>query len=69
MLKLFMLHLQRLSILATAQGQIDVLALPLDAEYRMRVSMAHASTEAELIKVDAEIRKLKRGSGLQAVGV
>lgn len=69
MLKLLFLHLQRMALLATAQGQIDVLALPLDAEYRMRVSMAHASTEAALLKVDAEIRKLQRGAGLRAVGV
>lgn len=69
MLKLLFLNLQRMALLATAQGQMDVLALPLDAEYRMRVSMAHASTEAALLKVDSEIRKLQRGAGLQAVGV
>lgn len=67
MLKLFMLHLQRMALMATAQGQMDVLALPLDREYRTRVMMAHASTEAALIEVDSEIRKLQSGVGICAV--
>jgi len=65
MLKLILLTAQRLSLLATIDGQMKVLALPLEREYRTKVMMAHARTEAALIEVDAEIRKLQRGNGLQ----
>lgn len=65
LLKLIFLQAQRLALLATIDGQMQVLDLPLDREYRTRVLMAHANTEADLIDVDAEIRKLQRGNGLQ----
>lgn len=68
-LKLILLHLQRLSLLATIDGQMKVLALPLDREYSTKVLMAHANTEANLIDVDAEIRKLQRGTGIQPLVV
>jgi hypothetical protein len=29
--------------------------------------LAHANTEAELLKIDGEIRKLQRGVGLRAM--
>jgi len=65
LLKLIFLTAQRLALLATIDGQMKVLALPLDREYRTKVLMAHANTEANLIDVDAEIRKLQRGTGIQ----
>jgi hypothetical protein len=46
---------------------MKVLALPLDREYRTKVMLAHANTEAELLNVDADIRKLQRGVGLRAM--
>jgi len=67
LLKLIHLAAQRLSLTATIDGQMKVLAMPLDREYRTRVMLAHARTEAALIEVDAEIRKLQRGNGLQAM--
>jgi len=69
MLKLILLKAQRMALHATIDGQMKVLALPLDREYRTKVMMAHARTEAELLKIDADIRKLERGHGLQAMGV
>ena len=63
--KLILLYLQRLALLATIDGQMKVLALPLEREYRTKVLMAHAGTESALIHVDSEIRKLRRGNGLQ----
>jgi len=69
LLKLLFLQAQRLALLATIDGQMQVLTLPLDREYRTRVMLAHASAEVELLNVDAEIRKLQRGTGLQAFGV
>ena len=68
MLTLFLLHLQRLALIATIDGQMDVLSFPLDREYRVKVMLAHARTEAALLMVDAMIRKLQRGHGLQAIG-
>ena len=68
MLKL-LLQAQRMALHATIDGQMKVLALPLDREYHTKVLMAHARTEAELLKVDADIRKLERGNGIQAMGV
>jgi hypothetical protein len=44
MLKLILLTAQRLSLLATIDGQMKVLALPLAREYRTRVLLAHANT-------------------------
>jgi len=67
LLKLIFLTAQRLALVATIDGQMKVLALPLDREYRTKVMLAHANTEAELLNVDAEIRKLQRGVGLQAM--
>jgi len=67
LLKLLFLQAQRLALLATIDGQMKVLALPLDREYRTKVMLAHANTEAELLNVDADIRKLQRGVGLQAM--
>lgn len=68
LIKLIFLQAQRIALMATIDGQMQVLDLPLDREYRTRVLMAHAKTEAALIEVDAEIRKLQRGDGLQAMG-
>lgn len=65
---LLLLHIQRLALLATIDGQMKVLDLPLDREYRTKVMMAHASTEVALLNVDADIRKLQRGNGLQLLG-
>ena len=67
LLKLLFLQAQRLALLATIDGQMKVLALPLDREYRTKVMLAHANTEAELLNVDADIRKLQRGVGLRAM--
>lgn len=68
LLKLLFLQAQRLAQLATIDGQMKVLEMPLDREYRTRVLMAHANAEAKLIDIDAEIRKLQRGNGLQLLG-
>lgn len=68
MLKQLILHMQRMALLATIDGQMQVLDLPLDREYRTRVLMAHASAEAKLLSIDADIRKLQRGNGLQLLG-
>lgn len=68
MLKLIFLQAQRMALAATIDGQMKVLALPLDREYRTKVLLAHANTEATLLNVDAEIRKLQRGNGLQLLG-
>lgn len=62
------LHIKRMALAVTAQGQMDVLALPLERETRTKVSMAHASTEAEILAIDQEIRRLQRGRGIGAVG-
>ena len=67
LLKLIFLTAQRLALVATIDGQMKVLALPLDREYRTKVMLAHANTEAELLNVDAELRKLQRGAGLRAM--
>ena len=67
LLKLIFLTAQRLALVATIDGQMKVLALPLDREYRTKVMLAHANTEAELLKIDGEIRKLQRGAGLRAM--
>jgi len=67
LLNLILLQAQRLALVATIDGQMKVLALPLDREYRTKVMLAHANTEAELLNVDADIRKLQRGVGLRAM--
>ena len=67
LLKLIFLTAQRLALVATIDGQMKVLALPRDREYRTTVMLAHANTEAELLNVDAELRKLQRGAGLRAM--
>ena len=68
-IKLAFLAMQRLSLLATIDGQMKVLDLPLDREYRTRVMMAHAKTEAALLEIDAEIRRIVRGNGIAALEV
>lgn len=65
LLKLLFLQAQRLALMATIDGQMKVLALPLEREYRTKVLMAHASTEVALLNVDADIRELQRGDGIQ----
>lgn len=67
LLKLLLLQAQRLAILATIDGQMKVLALPLDREYRTKVMLAHAGTEVALLNIDADIRELQRGNGLQTL--
>ena len=67
-LKLAFLHLQRYALAIHISGQMETLRMPLSREYRTRVVMAHATTEAALLDLDAEIRRLERGCGLQAVG-
>jgi len=69
MLKLILMQAQRMALHATIDGQMKVLALPLDREYRTKVTLAHARTEAQLLKIDADIRKLERGHGIRAMGV
>ena len=69
MIKRIALEIQRIALIATIDGQMKVLALPLEREYRTKVLMAHAGTESALINVDSEIRKLQRGCGLQPVEV
>ncbi len=68
LLKLAFLHLQRFSPCIEISGQMEVLRMPLNREQHTRVVMAHATTEAALLDLDAEIRRLERGNGLQAVG-
>lgn len=65
LLKLIFLTAQRFALLSTIDGQMKVLALPLDRECRTRVMLAHANAEAALLNIDAEIRKLQRGDGIQ----
>ena len=69
LLKLLFLQARRLALLATIDGQMKVLVMPLDREYRTKVLLAHANAEAELLNVDAEIRKLQRGNGICAMEV
>ena len=64
MLNLIFLKLQRYSLAITAGGQMDILALPLEREHWTRVRIAHARTEAEILRIDAEIRRLQRGNGI-----
>lgn len=67
MLKLIFLHLQRFALCIEISGQMETLRMPLRREYRTKVLMAHATTEAALLDLDAEIRRLERGNGLQAM--
>lgn len=67
MFRLIFLAAQRMALAATIDGQMKVLALPLEREYRAKVMVAHANAEASLLEVDAEIRRLQRGNGIQAV--
>jgi len=67
MLKL-LLQAKRMALHVTIDGQMMVLAMPLDREYRTKVMLAHARTEAELLKIDADIRRLERGHGIRAMG-
>ena len=68
-IKLAFLAMQRLALMATIDGQMKVLDLPLDREYRAKVMMAHANTEAALLDIDAEIRRIVRGNGITALEV
>lgn len=68
-IKLAFLAMQRLALLATIDGQMKVLDLPLDREYRTKVMMSHAKTEAALLEIDAEIRRIQRGNGITALEV
>lgn len=68
-IKLAFLAMQRMAMIATIDGQMKVLDLPLDREYRTKVMMAHAKTEAALLEIDAEIRRIQRGNGITALDV
>lgn len=66
-IKLLFLRMQRFALCINISGQIEVLRMPLDREYRTRVTMAHASAEAALLDLDAEIRRLQRGTGIRSL--
>ena len=68
-IKLAFLAFQRMAILATIDGQMKVLELPIDRECRTKVLMAHANAESALLDIDAEIRRIKRGNGITALEV
>lgn len=68
-IKLAFLAMQRMALIATIDGQMKVLDLPLDREYRTKVMMVHAKTEAALLEIDAEIRRIQRGNGIAALEV
>lgn len=51
---------------ASAQGQVDVLRMPLAEEYRGKVFKSHMNTLAEITRLKAEYRRIKRGNGVRA---
>lgn len=65
MLRLIILWFQVRAQQAFVQGQMDTLPL-LRGEARNRASLAHRNAEAELLRLEAEYRKAKRGSGVRS---
>lgn len=64
-MKTIMLWLQIRALEATAQGQADVLHL-VTGEQRERVKWAHMNTLAEITRLKAEYRRIRRGAGVRA---
>lgn len=54
---------------ATAQGQQEVIELLRDQETLDKVCVANLTTLAEIDRLKAEYRRVRRGNGLRPVGV
>ena len=52
---------------AFAQGQQDTLALVADVETRQRMTFQHMNVLAEITRLKAERRRIKRGAGISAI--
>lgn len=66
-IKLFFLWLQIRALEAFAQGQQDTLAMVADDSTRQRMKWQHMNTLAEITRLKAERRRIKRGDGIKAI--
>lgn len=66
-MKLIILWFRIRALEAFAQGQQDTLALVADGETRLRMTMQHDSVLSEITRLKAELRRIKRGSGIRAI--